>query len=101
MAWRAAAQVGAAVPEHLDPSTKNKRELYIGNVPEGTGPDLGDFLAAAMVQSGLAAKAGNPIVQTRISGRFAFVEFRTIQETNNALNMNGIPFLGSALRIGG
>ena len=59
-----------------------------------------EFLNAAMQQVGLTNAPGNPIVTTRLSGKFAFVEMRTIDEANNALNMNGIPFMGQSLRIG-
>ena len=44
-------------------------------------------MGAAMQQVGLTTQPGNPIVTTRLSGKFAFVELRSIEETNNALNV--------------
>lgn len=35
----------------------------------------------------------------RPSGKFAFIELRTVDEANNALNMDGIPFQGMELRL--
>lgn len=85
----------------IDPSTKVYRELFIGNTsPEMNEVELQDFLGAAMQQVGLTMKPGNPILTTRLSGKFAFVEMRSIEETNNALNMNGIPYMGMNLRVG-
>jgi len=43
---------------------------------------------------------GDPIIETRVSGKFAFVQLRSIEETNNMLNLNGIPYEGANLRIG-
>ena len=108
-----------------DPMTKVERELFIGNTspdmteltlqaraflrgsdgaraahPLSRPPPWQEFLNAAMQQVGLTNAPGNPIVTTRLSGKFAFVEMRTIDEANNALNMNGIPFMGQSLRIG-
>jgi hypothetical protein len=51
-------------------------------------------------QVGLAVYPGNPITTCRVSGKFAFIELRSAQEAANALNLNNIPFLGTALRVG-
>jgi len=88
-------------PQTADPTTKIYRELFIGNTtPEMKEVELQDFLGAAMQQVGLTLKQGNPILTTRLSGKFAFVELRSIEETNNMLNLNGIPYMGSELRVG-
>ena len=42
---------------------------------------------------------GNPIVNVRVSPKFAFIELRSIEETSNALNMDGIPYGDLELRI--
>jgi hypothetical protein len=39
--------------------------------------------------------AGSPILNIRMSNRFCFLEFRSIEEATNSLSMTGIPF-GSA-----
>jgi splicing factor U2AF subunit len=85
----------------IDPSTKVYRELFIGNTAEGMNEvELQEFLGAAMGQVGLTLKEGNPILSTRLSGKFAFVELRSIEEANAALNLNGIPYMGMNLRVG-
>ena len=45
-------------------------------------------------QVGLATKEGSPIIHARVSGNFAFVECRSVEETTSLLNLNNIPFLG-------
>lgn len=80
---------------------KMSRELFIGNTtPEMTEAVLRDFLGNALQQVGLSVGPGNPIQACRVSGKFAFVELRTAQEASNALNLNNIPFMGVALRVG-
>ena len=39
-----------------------------------------------------------PITSVRCNGRFAFAEFRTTEETNNAMNLNGIVIVGQGSR---
>lgn len=83
------------------PEEKLQRELFIGNTtPEMTEAMLRDFLGRAMEQVGLTIMPGNPIVACRVSGKFAFVELRTKEEAENALNLNNIPYLGASLRVG-
>jgi hypothetical protein len=80
---------------------KLMRELFIGNTtPEMTSAMLTDFLGSSMEQVGLTIAPGNPIAACRVSGKFAFIELRSAQEAAAALNMNGIPYLGAALRVG-
>mmetsp|Transcript_42078 Transcript_42078/g.82787 ORF Transcript_42078/g.82787 Transcript_42078/m.82787 type:complete len:551 (-) Transcript_42078:50-1702(-) len=99
--WQQLTGAQSTIPSDLDPQTKIFRELFVGNTnPEMSEVELQDFLGAAMQQVGLTLKPGNPILSTRLSGKFAFVEMRSIEETNNALNMNGIPYMGMSLRVG-
>jgi hypothetical protein len=80
---------------------KLQRELFVGNTtPEMTAQMLQDFLGSAMQQVGLATAPGNPISACRVSGKFAFIELRSAIEAANALNLNNIPYLGTALRVG-
>jgi len=98
--WQQLTGQGADGPM-IDPNTKVYRELFIGNTIEDMNEvDLQEFLGAAMEKVGLCTQPGNPILTTRLSGKFAFVELRSIDETNNMLNLNGIPYLGQSLRIG-
>lgn len=84
-----------------DAEEKINRELFIGNTtPEMTEQMLREFLGKAMEQVGLTSGPGNPITACRVSGKFAFVELRSVQEAANALNLNNIPYLGAMLRVG-
>ncbi len=42
---------------------------------------------------------GNPIANVRMNNRFAFLEFRSIEECSASMNLNNIPFMGSALNL--
>ena len=55
------------------------------------GNQLQDFLNTTISSIGMNAQPGNPIVSTWVSqdGHFAFCEFRSIEETNSALLLNG------------
>lgn len=67
-----------------NPNTKTLRELHLGNTPPGiTEIELKAFLNKALEQAGLviAGLPGDvPIVQVRVSAKFAFAEFRTVEE---------------------
>lgn len=77
------------------------RELFIGNTNDKmTETTMRAFLCLVARQLGLVIGPGDPIVSLRLSGHFAFVELRSVDETNAMLQFNGIPFLGSRLRIG-
>lgn len=76
------------------------RELYVGNVNANMSEDsIKDFIGATMQQVGLNAKPGNPVLAVRNNGSFAFVEFRSVEEASNALNLDGIPLHGCNLRF--
>mmetsp|Transcript_20518 Transcript_20518/g.26540 ORF Transcript_20518/g.26540 Transcript_20518/m.26540 type:complete len:428 (+) Transcript_20518:115-1398(+) len=90
------------VPENGPPGEGEKidRELFVGNTtPEMNEEGIKDFLGKALEQVGLS-NGGNPILNCRMSGKYAFIELRTIEETKRALNLNNIPYLGVNLRIG-
>ena len=48
-----------------------------------------EFLGSAMMQVGLCTAPNNPIVSTRVSTKFSFVELRSVGEAENMLNLNG------------
>jgi len=90
-----------------DQGTRKARRLYVGNLPAGqiTEKMLVDFFEAAVQQAGftLPGVPGQVVcsawVSTDDDRRFAFVEFRSMEECANALGLNGINFLGESLRI--
>ena len=76
------------------------RELFVGNTtPEMTENGLMSFLGEAMEKVKLTTAAGNPLTACQISGKFAFIELRSAEETINALNLNNIPYKGTHLNI--
>mmetsp|Transcript_12637 Transcript_12637/g.18978 ORF Transcript_12637/g.18978 Transcript_12637/m.18978 type:complete len:456 (+) Transcript_12637:97-1464(+) len=91
-----------SVPENGPPGEeKINRELFVGNTtPEMTEESLKDFLGKALEQVGLVNSPGNPINSCRMSGKFAFIELRTVDEAKKALNLNNIPYMGATLRVG-
>lgn len=96
----AAAQMGL-VPVIPDASTKPRRELFVGNTPPGTTERaLVDHLNAAMTTMRMTLSPGAPVIQCRVSTNFAFVELRSVEETDRALSLTGIDFQGSVLKIG-
>lgn len=50
---------------------------------------------------GLAQAAGNPVIacQINLDKNFAFIEFRSIDETTAAMAFDGINFMGQQLKI--
>jgi RNA recognition motif-containing protein len=80
---------------------KESRELFVGNVLASGVSDaiLKDFLNAAMKQVGLITGPEDPIVTCRMNAKFSFIELRTPEDAKNALNLNGIPFMGQCLKI--
>lgn len=94
---------GQPVPPNIHTSLaddKVNRELFVGNTtPEMTETALIDFLGGAMQQVALNVRPGNPIMACRLCGKFAFVEFRCVEEASNALNLNNIPFMGIQLKF--
>jgi hypothetical protein len=47
----------------------------------------------------MATGPGNPVINARANGNFAFIELRSIEEANAMLNLNGIPFMGNLLKV--
>ena len=82
------------------PVLKEALQLFVGNVvSEGSNVDLKDFLNLAMRQVGLNTTDADPIITCRQSSKFSFIEFRSVEDCNAALNLNGIPFMGALLKI--
>ena len=89
------------VPLTADAATKSRRELFVGNTPANTTErGLADHLNAALRAAGFCTAPGAPVISCRVSAAYAFVELRSVQETDNCLSLTGLPFLGGALKIG-
>lgn len=60
-----------------------------------------EYFNQQMHLSGLAQAAGNPVLacQINLDKNFAFLEFRSIDETTQAMAFDGINFKGQCLKI--
>eukprot|EP00928_Gymnodinium_smaydae_P074981 TRINITY_DN579_c0_g1_i1.p1 TRINITY_DN579_c0_g1~~TRINITY_DN579_c0_g1_i1.p1 ORF type:complete len:595 (-),score=180.19 TRINITY_DN579_c0_g1_i1:120-1829(-) len=93
----------ALSPLALAADTRAMRELYVGNLPAGiTSPQLVQFLNQVAVAVKVNTLPGDPILSATLGGGglFAFVEFRTAEESANGLRLNGVELLGCQLKIG-
>lgn len=87
----------AAVPVVGSTITRQARRLYVGNIPFGvTEDEMMEYFNQQMHLSGLAQAAGNPVLacQINLDKNFAFLEFRSIDETTQAMAFDGINFKG-------
>uniref|UniRef100_V9L1M2 Splicing factor U2AF 65 kDa subunit-like protein n=1 Tax=Callorhinchus milii TaxID=7868 RepID=V9L1M2_CALMI len=82
--------------------TRQARRLYVGNIPFGvTEEAMADFFNAQMRLAGLSQAPGNPVLAVQINQdkNFAFLEFRSVDETTQAMAFDGIIFQGQSLKI--
>ncbi|XP_037932860.1 splicing factor U2AF 50 kDa subunit isoform X1 [Teleopsis dalmanni] len=92
----------AAVPVVGSTITRQARRLYVGNIPFGvTEEEMMEFFNQQMHLTGLAQAAGNPVLacQINLDKNFAFLEFRSTDETTQAMAFDGINFKGQSLKI--
>jgi hypothetical protein len=92
----------AAVPVVGSTITRQARRLYIGNIPFGVSEEeMMEFFNQQMHLSGLAQADGNPILacQVNLDKNFAFLEFRSIDETTQAMAFDGINFKNQSLKL--
>jgi len=78
------------------------RRLYVGNIPFGVSETaMMDFFNQQMSLTGLSQSEGLPViaVQINLDKNFAFLEFRSIDETTAAMAFDGIVFQGQSLKI--
>jgi len=82
--------------------TRQARRLYVGNIPFGvTEEAMKDFFNDQMRVAGLSQAPGDPILaaQINVDKNFAFLEFRSVDETSQALAFDGINFMSQSLKI--
>lgn len=78
------------------------RRLYVGNIPFGVAEtSMMDFFNQQMHLTGLSQTEGSPViaVQINLDKNFAFLEFRSIDETTAAMAFDGIVYQGQSLKI--
>jgi len=82
-------------------NNRDDKELFVGNVVDREASDkkVCMLFNIAMRQLGLVEGPGDPVTQCRKSSNYCFLDFRSSLECSLALNLNGIPFRDSLLRI--
>ncbi|XP_068194012.1 splicing factor U2AF 65 kDa subunit-like isoform X2 [Antennarius striatus] len=90
------------VPVVGNQMTRQARRLYVGNIPFGvTEESMAEFFNAQMRLAGLSQAPSNPVLAVQINQdkNFAFLEFRSVDETTQAMAFDGIIFQGQSLKI--
>lgn len=81
---------------------RQARRLYVGNIPfTATEENMMEFFNKQMRAQGLIQAEGNPIiaVQINMEKNFAFLEFRSVDETTQGLALDGVLFHNQALKL--
>lgn len=82
--------------------TRQARRLYVGNIPFGCSEEeMIEYFNEQMHHCGFAQAPGAPVLacQINLDKNFAFLEFRSIDETTQAMAFDGITFKGQSLKI--
>lgn len=82
------------------PVNRQARRLYVGNIPLIISEnELIEFFQSNMVST--ENTGGPPVIgcQINVDKNFAFVEFRTTEDTTNAMALDGITFKSQTLKI--
>lgn len=82
--------------------TRQARRLYVGNIPFGcSDDDMIEFFQTNMTACNFLTQSGNPVLACQINSdkNFAFLEFRSVEETSSAMALDGILCKGQALKI--
>lgn len=105
----AAAVAGLPLPATLLPNlpnqqqlTRHARRVYVGGLPAGMSEvALTQFFNNAMAIAGATTQSGPPIISCYMNHekKFAFLEFRSVEETSNALAFDGLPCQGETLKV--
>ncbi|KDD76120.1 hypothetical protein H632_c347p0, partial [Helicosporidium sp. ATCC 50920] len=84
-------------------ATRHARRIYVGGLPPSVSEEaLTDFISNALAAvGGTTAGPGSCVLNNYVNyeKRFAFIELRTVEETSNAMALDGIMFEGVAVRV--
>ncbi|GAB4814250.1 hypothetical protein N2152v2_001296 [Parachlorella kessleri] len=84
-------------------ATRHARRIYVGGLPPSAGEqNISIFFSNALAAvGGTTAGPGQCVVNVYINyeKKFAFVEFRTVEEASNAMALDGIMFEGVTVRV--
>ncbi|XP_071947763.1 splicing factor U2AF 50 kDa subunit-like [Antedon mediterranea] len=92
----------SAMPVVGSQMTRQARRLYVGNIPFGVNEEaMIDFFNHQMHLTGLAQASGKPVLAVQINHdkNFAFLEFRSVDETTQAMAFDGVVFQNQSLKI--
>lgn len=96
------AAIAAQFPMAGGHVARQARRLYVGGIPFGaTEQNMMEFFNAQMRAAGLCKNEGDPLlsVQINMDKNFAFLEYRSVEETTSSLAFDGIQFMGQSLKI--
>jgi len=83
-------------------ATRHARRVYVGGLPPGANEQtVAKFFSQALSAVGGCSSGGDSVVNVYINQekKFAFVEFRTVEETSNGMALDGITFEGVSVRV--
>lgn len=98
----AALTLNTTIPFAGSAISRQARRLYVGNIPFGVTENIMmDFFNNQFKLSGLAQAEGNPVIacQINLDKNFAFLEFRSVDETTAAMAFDGVHFQGQSLKL--
>jgi splicing factor U2AF subunit len=93
---------GTSTSGPVSQKTRHARRSYIGNLPDGcTDNEIRDFFTGSLTAIGGVTMPGEPVLSIYINRdkKFAFVEFRSVEECSNCMALEGILWRGSQLRV--
>eukprot|EP00879_Flechtneria_rotunda_P013232 GHRR01013817.1.p1 GENE.GHRR01013817.1~~GHRR01013817.1.p1 ORF type:complete len:453 (+),score=205.82 GHRR01013817.1:1432-2790(+) len=97
----AALQQQTVTPQALQIS-RHARRVYVGSLPPNiTEVALTHYFNQVMMAVGACSALGSPVIGCYMNPdkRFAFVEFRSVEEASNAMAFDGVTCQGEVLRI--
>lgn len=83
-------------------ATRHARRVYVGGLPPTANEQsISTFMSQALAAVGGTTGSGDCVINVYINAekKFAFVEFRTVEETSNAMALDGILFEGVTVRV--
>jgi len=83
-------------------ATRHARRVYVGGLPPtATEQSIAMFMSQALAAVGGTTGQGDCVINVYINAekKFAFVEFRTVEECSNAMALDGIMFEGVTVRV--
>lgn len=99
-AW--AQQVQARYQMFNAEAARPARRIYVGGLPAGTQElELRQYVSDLLIKTGGAAAPGFPINSCKLypEKNFAFLEFRSVEESSNCMAFDGIAFRDCYLKI--